>query len=102
MSGNGQERRAGSDGATDVANDWPNDHVLIGASAVPIRIAPCSSAACSTCNTTCFMIGTASGYGPTEVHCRLAIIMSAELIAKMRGRIEQCRRLAKAITDPEA
>jgi hypothetical protein len=28
--------------------------------------------------------------------------MSAELIAKMRGRVEQCRRLAKAITDPEA
>jgi hypothetical protein len=28
--------------------------------------------------------------------------MSAELIAKMRGRIEQCRRLAKMINDPRA
>jgi hypothetical protein len=28
--------------------------------------------------------------------------MSAELIAKMRGRIEQCRRLAKMINDPQA
>ena len=28
--------------------------------------------------------------------------MSAELIAKMRGRIDQCRRLAKSTTDPRA
>ena len=28
--------------------------------------------------------------------------MSAELIARMRGRIEQCRRLAKMINDPVA
>jgi hypothetical protein len=28
--------------------------------------------------------------------------MSAELIVKMRGRVEQCRRLAKMINDPEA
>jgi hypothetical protein len=28
--------------------------------------------------------------------------MSAELAAKMRGRIDQCRRLAKSTTDPRA
>ena len=28
--------------------------------------------------------------------------MSAELMVKMRGRIDQCRRLAKMITDPQA
>lgn len=28
--------------------------------------------------------------------------MSAELIAKMRGRIDQCRRLAKSTTDARA
>lgn len=28
--------------------------------------------------------------------------MSVELMAKMRGRIDQCRRLAKTTTDPRA
>jgi hypothetical protein len=28
--------------------------------------------------------------------------MSAELIAKMKARIEQCRRLAQTITDPRS